>query len=64
MTMLFTYAKKTSIKLNALASIAPFMDVSKRQIIRKSFIESQFWYCPLVWTFHSRGLNNKINRNS
>ena len=28
----------------------------------KSFIESQFGYCPLVWMFHSRGLNNKIDR--
>ena len=27
-----------------------------------SFIESQFGYCPLIWMFHSRGLNNKINR--
>ena len=26
----------------------------------KSFIESQFGYCPLIWMFHSRGLNNKI----
>ena len=24
-------------------------------------IESQFGYCPLVWTFHSRTLNNRIN---
>ena len=28
----------------------------------KAFIESQFGYCPLVWIFHSRSLNNKINR--
>ena len=27
----------------------------------KSFIESQFSYCPLIWMFHSRYLNNKIN---
>ena len=27
----------------------------------KSFITSQFWYCPLTWMFHSRALNNKIN---
>ena len=27
----------------------------------KSFIESQFNYCPLVWMFHNRTLN-KINR--
>ena len=28
----------------------------------KAFVESQFSYCPLIWMFHSRGLNNKINR--
>ena len=28
----------------------------------KAFIESQFGYCPLVWMFHSRSLNNNTNR--
>ena len=28
----------------------------------KVFIFSQFGYCPLIWMFHSRTLNNKINR--
>ena len=28
----------------------------------KSFIESQFSYCPLVWMLHSRALNNRINK--
>ena len=27
----------------------------------KAFIESQFSYCLLIWMFHSRGVNNKIN---
>ena len=54
--------KKTSLKLNALARIAPFMNVSKNRIIMKSLIRSQFGYRPLIWIFHSRGLNNKINR--
>ena len=26
-----------------------------------AFIFSQVWYCPLVWMFHSRKLNNHIN---
>ena len=54
--------KKASLKLNALASIASFMNVSKKWIIIKSFSESQFGYYPLMWMLHSRGLNNKINR--
>ena len=28
----------------------------------KTFIESQFNYCPLTWMFHSRKLNNRINK--
>ena len=27
----------------------------------KAFIESQFNYCPLIWMFHNRTLNNRIN---
>ena len=54
--------KKACQKLNALVRLAPFMNVDKKRMIMKAFIESQFGYCPLVWMFHSRGLNNKINR--
>ena len=32
------------------------------RLLLKSFIESQFSYCPLVWMFHSRTLNNRINK--
>ena len=28
----------------------------------KTFITSQFNYCPLVWMFHNRTLNHKINK--
>ena len=28
----------------------------------RAFIESEFSYCPLICMFHSRTLNNKINR--
>ena len=54
--------KKSCQKLNALSRLAPFMNLDKRRRIIKAFIESQFGYCPLVWMFHSRSLNNKINR--
>ena len=38
------------------------MTTDKLRILMKSFIESQFGYCPLIWMFHSRTLNNIINR--
>ena len=53
--------KIASQKLNALARVAPYMNMQKRRIIMKSFVTSQFGYCPLIWMFHSRRLNNKIN---
>ena len=37
------------------------MNIQKRRTIMKSFAISQFSYCSLIWIFHSRRLNNKIN---
>ena len=54
--------KKASQKIHALARISNFMSQDKLRIIMSAFIESQSGYCPLVWMFHSRALNNRINR--
>ena len=53
---------KVSRKINSLCRISSFMSLEKRRTLMKAFIESQFNYCPLIWMFHSRTLNNKINR--
>ena len=53
--------KKVSQKVSALARIVSILPFQKRHIILKTFIESQFSYCPLVWMFCSRTMNNKIN---
>ena len=37
------------------------MERSKRKLLMKAFITSQFSYCPLIWMLHSRTLNNRIN---
>ena len=58
----FSYCKKASQKLNALARIVNFMDLAKRKSLMKAFITSQFNYCPLIWIFYSRQLNNQINK--
>ena len=52
---------KANQKFHALKRIAKFLDDRKLRIIMKTFIESQFNYCPLSWMFHFRLLNNKIN---
>ena len=54
--------KKASLKLHALARISSSMSPTKLRLVMKAFIESQFSYCPLIWMFHSRELNNRINR--
>ena len=53
---------KASQKLHALSRVSNFMDLKQRKIIMHSFILSQFGFCPLVWMFHGRQLNNRINR--
>ena len=53
---------KASTKLHALARISNLMNPKKLRTLVKAFFESQFSYCPLVWMFHSRTLNNRINK--
>ena len=53
--------RKASQKLHALSRIAKFISENKKRMLFKSFIISQFNYCPIVWMCHGRGLNNKIN---
>ena len=54
--------KKASAKLNALASMSPYIDEGKRRLIMNAFFNSYFNYYLRAWMFHSRKLNNEINR--
>jgi len=55
--------KKGNQKLHALMRIAKYItDKDKLKLIMRTFIESQFNFCPLVWMCHSRELNHKINQ--
>ena len=53
--------KKGNQKLHALARIAKYIQKDKLKLLMKSFVISQF-NCLLIWMFHNRTLNNKINR--
>ena len=53
--------KKASQKLNALARMASSLKFKQRKLLLNAFITSQFSYAPVVWIFHSRKLNNRIN---
>ena len=59
--MCFHYANKLAKKLSVLARLSSFMSIKQRRVLMKSFIESDFGCCPLMWMFHGRGVNNKIN---
>ena len=53
--------KKASQKLHAISRISYLLDTEKLSQVMRAFILSQFSYCPLVWMFCNRHLNNKIN---
>ena len=54
--------QKVNQKLHALARISKYMPRKKLRIIMKAFVYSQFAYYPLIWMFHSRQINHKINK--
>ena len=60
--------RKAGNKLLALERLLNFMcksfdeRVLMREILMKALIESQLDYCPLIWMFHSRRVNSKINQ--
>ena len=53
--------KKAGRKLTVLARLFKFMSFKQKRILMKTFVESQLGYCPLIWMFHSRNVNSKIN---
>ena len=53
--------KKASQRLHALTRIVTYMNLSKRKALIKTFVTFQLNYCQLVWMFHSRKLNHRIN---
>ena len=54
--------KKVGQKISALARLIYVVPIHKKRLLMKSFIESQFAYCPLIWMFCKRSINNRINR--
>ena len=53
--------KKASQKLNALSRMCVFIPFNKRKMLLNAFFSSQFSFSPLVWMFHNRRINAKIN---
>ena len=53
--------KKVSANVTALGRVVNLLPFYRKRNMLKTFIESQFSYCPLVWMFCSRELNRRIN---
>ena len=54
--------KKANKKLDALARICKYMDARNRRTLKKAFFTSQFLHCSLVWMFHSRNKEGRLNK--
>ena len=54
--------KEASQKLRGIARLSNAMCEFKKKVLIRTFFESQFNYCPLIWMFCSRTLNHRINR--
>ena len=61
-THIESLCKKANQKLHALSHILCYLSTGQLNLPMKTFILSQFNYCPLVWMFCVRTLDNKINR--
>ena len=53
--------KKAGQKLSALARINHYLTPDQKLLLLNSVVKSQFSYCPLIWMFTSRYLNNALN---
>ena len=53
--------EKSLEKSLIFARLSNFTSIKQRRVLMKSFIDSQFGYSPLIWMFHGRGVNSKIN---
>ena len=53
---------KANQKLSAVSRMLKLFSIKKRGTLFKAFVQSQFKYCPIVWMFHGRRTNSKINK--
>ena len=58
---LSSLCNKVGQKVTVLSRIVKLLSFHQRRIILKTFIESQFSYCTLVWMFCNIEMNKKIN---
>ena len=60
--MFWNFVVKPTKKLSALSRMVTLLSFNKRRARFKAFMKSQFKYCPIIFMFHNRHTNCKINR--
>ena len=53
--------QKSKPKITRYCKYFKLSNKCKLRLIMNAFFSFQFGYCPLVWMFHNRRYNNKIN---
>ena len=53
--------KEAGRKLSVSSRLSNLMSFQQRRPLMKAFVEAQLGYYPLVWIFHGREINRKIN---
>ena len=48
--------------LDALVPLSKYIDPIKLELLLHAFTTPQFNYCPVVWMFHDRRANAKLNK--
>ena len=61
-TQVSNICQKAARQLNVLQRLSKFLSVNTRLVIFKSFIRSNFNYCPIVWHFCSQTNSEKLEK--
>ena len=61
-TQITKMCKKAAKQLNVLQRLSKFLNEKSRFLIFRSFIQSNFNYCPLVWHFCSKANTEKTGK--
>ena len=59
-TILITFVQSKS-KIKCPGKSCSLHECTEKKNNHGNFVTTQFGYCPLIWMFHCRRLNNKIN---
>ena len=54
--------QKSESEIKCTSSVTWSLNFDQRKLLLNAFIKSHFSHAPVVWIFHSRKLNNRINK--